>query len=146
MASPPVKWSLVPDYSTIVEDMKRTYGVKVRKWRRSMSGVAWRLRFPDGRVQQWIEAPYPKTRISLAIFLHEIGHHAVGFGVYKLRCEEEYRVWVWALDKMRELGIEPDERTLRRFERSMQYAVGKAVRRGLKALPVELVRFLPKAA
>lgn len=111
-----------------------------------MSGVAWRLRYPDGREESWLESPFPKTRISLAIFLHEIGHHAVGFNRFPTRAEEEYRVWVWALEKMRELGIEPDARTLRRFERSMEYAVGKAVRRGVKRLPVELVRFLPKVA
>lgn len=138
--------SEVPDYTPLVDEMKKCYDIRVRRWRKSMSGVAWRVRYSDGRVQHWIESPFPKTRISLAIFLHEVGHHAVGWGVYRLRCEEEYRVWLWALAKMRELGIEPDARTLRRFERSMQYAVGKAVRRGLKSLPVELVRFLPKAA
>jgi hypothetical protein len=134
------------DFSPIVDQMKAAYGVRVRKWRKSMSGVAWRIRYPDGRTESWIESPFPKTRLSLAIFLHEIGHHAVGWGVYRLRCEEEYRVWLWALAKMRELGIEPDARTLKRFERSMQYAVAKAVRRGVKALPVDLIPYLPKAA
>lgn len=126
--------------------MKATYSVRIRKWRRSMSGVAIRLRFRDGREEAWIEAPYPKTRISLAIFLHEVGHHAVGFGRFPTRAEEEYRVWLWALGTMRELGIEPDARTLRRFERSMRHAVGKAVRRGVKRLPAEMLRFLPDAA
>lgn len=124
--------------------MKAAYGVRVRRWRKAMSGVAWRVRHPDGREERWIESPFPKTRISLAIFLHEIGHHAVGWGVYRLRCEEEYRVWVWAIAKMRELGVEPDARTLTRFERSMKYAVAKAVRRGVKRIPGDLVRFLPE--
>ena len=47
---------------------------------------------------------------------------------------------------MRELRVEPDARVLRRFELSMQYAVGKAVRRGVKRLPEPLEQFLPQAA
>ena len=47
---------------------------------------------------------------------------------------------------MRQLGIEPDEKVARRFELSMQYAVGKAMRRGMKNLPEPLARFMPQAA
>src|SRR2546421_1030798 len=126
---------LMPDYSHIVEEMKRRYDVKVRRWRRSMSGCAWRVYHHDGRVINWIEAPVPKTPISLAIFLHEIGHHAIGFQTYRRRCEEEYHVWLWAINQMRKLGVIPDEKVMRRFDLSMQYAVGKALRRGIKALP-----------
>lgn len=126
--------------------MKRAYGLRIRKWRRTMSGVAFRVRYRDGSEVAWIESPYPKTPISLSIFLHEVGHHAVGWGKFSTRCEEEYRVWLWALAKMRELGVEPDERTLRRFDRSVRYAVGKAVRRGVKRLPVDLLPYLPQAA
>jgi hypothetical protein len=94
----------------------------------------------------WIESPVPKTPISLAIFLHEVGHHVIGFEKYKKRCEEEYHVWVWALGEMKKQGILPDEKVQRRFELSMQYAVTKAVRRGLKELPQDLNQFLPLAA
>ena len=111
-----------------------------------MSGCAWRVYHHDGRAINWIESPYPKTPISLAIFLHEVGHHAIGFQTYRKRCEEEYHVWVWAINAMRRLGVEPDDRVRRRFELSMQYAVGKAVRRGLKLLPEPLTQFLPRAA
>ena len=31
--------------------------------------------------------------LSLAVFLHEVGHHVIGFDRYKQRCEEEYHVW-----------------------------------------------------
>jgi hypothetical protein len=134
------------DFSPIVDAMKSRYDLRVRKWRRSMSGCAWRCYHHDGRVVNWIESPIPKTPLSLAIFLHEVGHHAIGFSTYKKRCEEEYHVWVWAINQMRKLGIEPDDRVARRFDLSMQYAVGKAMRRGLKALPEPLEQFLPKAA
>ena len=130
-----------PDFASIVRTMKARHGVRVRRWRRNMSGCAWRVYHDDGRVVNWIESPVPKTPISLAIFLHEVGHHAVGFETYKKRCEEEYHVWQWALDQMRKLGVEPDDKVRRRFELSMQYAVGKALRRGLKELPEALRRF-----
>jgi hypothetical protein len=134
------------DLNIIVQKMKRRYQIKVRKWRSNMSGCAWRVYHHDGRAINWIESPYPKTPISLAIFLHEVGHHAIGFQTYKKRCEEEYHVWVWAINEMRKLGVDPDDRVRRRFELSMQYAVGKAVRRGLKLLPEPLTQFLPQAA
>jgi hypothetical protein len=107
-----------------------------------MSGCAWQIYYADGKTLNWIESPYPKTPISLAIFLHEVGHHVIGFDTYKKRCEEEYHVWVWAIDQMRELGVVPDERVWRRFDLSMQYAVDKAVRRRIKELPEILHRFL----
>src|SRR5438093_2065095 len=132
-------------YSPIVEEMKLAHDVRVRKWRRSMSGCAWRVYYHDGRVINWIEAPIPRTPISLAIFLHEVGHHVIGFERYKKRCEEEYHVWVWALETMRRYGVEPDEKVRRRFDLSMQYAVDKALRRGLKSLPEPLRRFCAAA-
>ena len=137
---------LVTDFTPIVEAMKQRYDIRVRRWRRSMSGCAWRVYYHDGRAVNWIESPLPKTPISLAIFLHEVGHHVIGFQTYRRRCEEEYHVWVWAIAQMRQLGVEPDARVWRRFQLSMRYAVGKAVRRGIKALPEPLLQFLPQAA
>ena len=133
-------------YAPIVRRMKRRYKVRVRKWRRNMSGCAWRVTYADGRSVNWVEAPRPRTPLSLAIFLHEVGHHAIGFEAFKKRCEEEYHVWQWAIRRMRELGVSPDERVWRRFELSMRYAVGKALRRGIKQLPEPLLRFTGKAA
>jgi hypothetical protein len=135
----------VSPYAPVVALMKSRYDIRIKKWRRSMSGCAWRVYHADGRVVNWIEAPVPRTPISLAIFLHEVGHHVIGFDRYKRRCEEEYHVWIWALDQMQQLGIKLDSRVHRRFELSMEYAVGKAVRRGLKILPKPLMQFLPAA-
>lgn len=111
-----------------------------------MSGCAWRVYHHDGRVSNFIEAPYPKTAISLAIFLHEVGHHAIGFETFRQRCDEEYHVWQWAIAEMQRAGIEPEARVLRRYQRSMQYAVRKAIRRGIRDLPEHLRRFAPQAA
>src|SRR5947209_19332204 len=133
-----------PDYSQIVRLMKVRHGVRVHKWRHSMSGCAWRVTYQDGHSINWIEAPVPRTPLSLCIFLHEVGHHAIGFERFKERCEEEYHVWQWAIEQMGELGVQVDEKVRERFELSMQYAVGKALRRGIKDLPEPLVRFCPQ--
>lgn len=134
------------DYSVIVARTKSRYDIRVRRWRSGMTGCAWRVYYHDGRVINWVEAPRPRTPISLSIFLHEVGHHVIGFERYRKRCEEEYHVWQWALAEMRRVGVAPDAKVMRRFELSMRYAVDKAVRRGMKALPVALHAFLPNAA
>ena len=133
------------DYTLLVDEVKAQHDIRVRKWRRSMSGCAWRVYYHDGRVINWIESPVPRTPISLAIFLHEVGHHVIGFDRYKKRCEEEYHAWAWALRTMRERGVEPDARVERRVRLSMQYAVDKAVRRGIKDVP-EPLRAYARAA
>lgn len=134
------------DYDSIVDQLKRKYDIRVHKWRKTMTGCAWRVYYHNGRCINWIEAPRPKSPISLAIFLHEIGHHVIGFSTYKRRCEEEYHAWVWAIRQMKKLGIEPDRRVQTRFARSMEYAVAKALRRGIRQLPQPLSQFLPHAA
>jgi hypothetical protein len=137
----PIQDLRMADYSLIVRQMRGRYQIRIRRWRRQMTGCAWRVYYDDGRAINWIEAPKPKTPISLAIFLHEVGHHAIGFATYKTRCEEEYHAWMWALTQMQCFGVQADEHVWRRFDRSMRYAVGKAVRRGIKRLPESLVRF-----
>ena len=129
------------DYTPIVVEMRSRYDVRVRRWRRNMTGCAWRVCYHDGRSINWIEAPRPRTPISLSIFLHEVGHHAIGFDTYRLRCEEEFHAWQFALTEMRRAGVEPDEKVGRRVELSLRYAVDKALRRGLKQLPVDLQPF-----
>lgn len=110
-----------------------------------MTGCAWRVSYDDGRRINWVEAPRPRSPLSLSIFLHEVGHHVVGFYSYRRRCEEELAAWRFALRTMRRLGVEPDARTLRRVERSMQYAVDKALRRGMRDLPASLLAYTQAA-
>lgn len=131
-------------YDAVVEEMKATYGFRVRKWRRSMSGCAWELLYRDGRRQRMLESPYPKSPLSCSIFLHEVGHHAIGLGVVRPRCLEELKAWEWSIAAMEARGLEVDEKVRDRFRRSMEYAVAKASRRGIKSLPDELVRFVQR--
>jgi hypothetical protein len=131
-------------YDSIVEKMKETYGFRVRKWRTSMSGCAWELKDKQGNVYRMLESPYPKGPMSCAIFLHEVGHHAIGFNTYKPRCLEEFYAWEWSLQAMKVNDIRITENVLKRRENSISYAVAKAIRRGLKRVPVELEPYIPK--
>jgi hypothetical protein len=125
-------------YDEVVAMMLAKYGVRVRKWRKSMSGVAWCVTYRDGTVNRLIESPKPKGPMSIAIFLHEIGHHAIGFNTYKPRCLEEYHAWAFSIRTMEELGLNVTDSVRDRMYRSLHYAVGKASRRGIKHLPAEL--------
>lgn len=128
-------------FEPILRRVKAEHDIRVRRWRRHMSGCAWQVRYADGRVVRWIESPYPKTPISLSLFLHEVGHHVIGFETYSARCEEEFHAWNWAIHQMQSMGVVPDERVLRRYESSMQYEVAKAIRRGKEEIPEGLRRF-----
>jgi hypothetical protein len=129
-------------YDDLVREMKRTYGVRVRRWRRSSSGCAWVVRYDDGSVSRLIEAPYPRGPVSCAVFLHEIGHHAIGWDTRRLRCVEEYEAWQWALETMRSRRLNVTAAVEQRVAESLRYAVGKARRRGLRRIPPQLLAYL----
>jgi hypothetical protein len=128
-------------YDALVVEMKSRHGVRVRKWRRSMSGCAWIVRYRNGDLVRMMEAPYPRGPMSCAVFLHEVGHHAIGIGRWSPRCLEELKAWEWSLATMREFGFNVTDPVLRRVERSLRYAVAKAKRRGLKSVPRELIAY-----
>ncbi len=79
--------------------------------------------------------------MSCAVFMHEVGHHAIGFRVYRPRCLEEYHAWAWSLDMMRTRDLNVTPAVEKRMRDSLQYAVDKARRRGLKELPLELKHY-----
>ena len=128
-------------YEEITRRMLQEHGVRVRRWRRHMSGIAWEVYYRDGRTVKLIEAPRPRGPMSAAVFLHEIGHHAIGFGTYKPRCLEEYHAWVFAVRQMEDLGLNVTDAVRRRMHNSLRYAIQKANRRGLRNLPPELEPF-----
>jgi len=130
-------------YDALVREMKSTYGIRIRKWRKSSSGCAWELRdVRTGEVTRLLESPYPRGPMSCAIFLHEVGHHAIGFRTYRPRCLEEYHAWRWSLEMMERKGFNITDSVRRRMHESLHYAVAKAARRGLKRLPIELEPYL----
>lgn len=141
-ATSPAPGSMAARYAEIERRMLKQYGVRVRKWRTSMSGVAWQVTYQDGTVSRLLESPKPKGPMSVAVFLHEIGHHAIGFKTYKPRCLEEYHAWKFAIDTMEAEGLNVTDRVRTRMRDSLRYAVAKAKRRGLKVIPPELMPFL----
>jgi len=128
-------------YDRLVAEMKRRHGIRIHRWRSSTSGCAWQVRYRDGRIVRLVQAPYPRGPMSAAVFLHEVGHHAIGFDRYKPRCLEEFMAWQWALAAMEAHGVHITDRVRTRVDRSLRYAVAKAQRRGLKRLPPELTRY-----
>jgi len=130
-------------YDQLVLDMKEAWGVKVHKWRSSTSGCAWELRDRNGGLTRMIESPYPRGPMSCVVFLHEIGHHAIGFGKHSPRCLEEYHAWQWAIREMKAHGFNVTPAVENRFQQAMRYALSKALRRGLKRVPSELLQFMP---
>ncbi len=139
---PPARSPMRQRYDALVVEMKQTYGIRVRKWRSSSTGCAWIVRYDDGDERRLIEAPYPKGPMSCAIFLHEVGHHAIGFGTHRPRCLEEYHAWQWALQTMRAKGLNVTAGVEKRMAESLRYAVQKAKRRGLKSLPPQLAAYV----
>ncbi len=128
-------------YDEMTRSMLGEYGIRVRKWRSSMSGVAWQVTYQDGTVARLIESPRPRGPMSAAVFLHEVGHHAIGFRTYSPRCLEEYHAWAFALSQMERWDLNITDAVRRRMHASLTYALHKAQRRGLSKVPVELEPF-----
>lgn len=131
-------------YDVLVDDMKEHWGIRVHRWRTRTSGCAWELRDASGHVDRMIEAPYPKGPMSCAVFLHEVGHHAIGFKKYSPRCLEEYMAWDWALRCMESRDLNVTPAVIKRRDDAMRYALAKALRRGLKRVPEPLIPYLPE--
>jgi hypothetical protein len=133
-------------YDEVVAAMLEQHQIRVRKWRTGMTGIAWYVTYKDGRIVRLIEAPRPKGPMSVAVFLHEVGHHAIGFHTYKPRCLEEYHAWAWALARMEELDLNITDGVRHRMHLSLWYAVQKAKRRGIREVPPELAPYLERPA
>ena len=133
-------------YDALVRNMTETWQIEVHRWRTRTTGCAWVARDRRGRARKMIEAPYPRGPVSCAVFLHEVGHHALGIRCVRLRCLEEHLAWTWAIEQMEAHGIRVTPRVLARRDAAMRYAVAKAMRRGLKSLPVELKPWCPACA
>lgn len=131
-------------YDALVAEKKAAHGFRVRRWRSAMTGCAWIVRYHNGEESRLIEAPYPRGPMSAAVFLHEVGHHAIGFRTYSPRCLEEYHAWRWSLDAMRQRGLNVTDAVERRVAESLHYAVDKARRRGLKNIPIELLPYVQR--
>ena len=130
----------------MTESLKRAYDIRVRRWRKAMTGCAWRAFYHDGRVINWIEAPQPRRARSA--FPSSFMRSAITRSALTptSRCEEEYYAWAWAIAEIKRIGVQPDARVTTRVARSMEYADGQGGSGGIKSLPTDLEVFLPRAA
>ena len=87
------------------------------------------------------DSVYEEIMVTL---LHEIGHHAIGFNIYKPRCLEEYHAWRWSIEAMQANNLNITDAVRLRMHRSLWYAVQKASRRGIKRIPEELTPFMER--
>lgn len=142
--SPSPRMTMRERYEWMTREMLAEHTVRVRKWRSSMSGVAWQVTYADGSVSRLIEAPRPRGPMSASVFLHEIGHHAIGFHRYSPRCLEEHMAWMFSLEMMRRYDLNITNSVHRRVRQSMRYAIAKARRRGIKQIPPELAIYLTR--
>jgi len=129
-------------YELITTTMISKYHLHINKWRTSTTGCAWIITNPDGSQTRFIESPQPKGPMSAAVFLHEVGHHAIGLGTYRPRCLEEYKAWEWSLNTMQQYNLNITPAVRKRVHDSLHYALQKALRRGLKNIPEELLPFI----
>jgi hypothetical protein len=129
-----------PDYASMERELRAHYKISVRRWRRQMSGIAYELTYRDGTIKRLISAPRPRGPVSAAIFLHEVGHHAIGFKRYASRCLEEHYVWQWTFREMEKRGIPVTPGVMRHFRRSMYHYVKRCHRMG-EHVPAELGHF-----
>lgn len=141
LAPPRPRLSAAERYDHMQKQMLLQHGVRVRKWRSGTSGVAWQVHYKDGTIARLIESPRPRGPMSAAVFLHEIGHHVIGFETYRPRCLEEFHAWRFALDQMEAWNIAITDSVRKRVHESLAYAVSKARRRGIKRVPAELAPF-----
>ena len=116
----------------------REHDVRVCHWRSNMSGIAW-----IGHPRRPIEAPHPRSALSFAVLAHEVGHHVLGS--IRPRWREEQLAWQFAFGQMERLGVPLTDAVRERYAASMRYALAKALRRGLREIPAELVEFVSPA-
>lgn len=128
------------DYAELVRELKTRYKISIRQWRDHMAGHAYELTYQDGTIKRLIAAPRPRSPVSAAIFLHEVGHHAIGFRRYASRCLEEHYVWQWTFREMEARGIPITHQVMRHFRRSMYHYVKRSQQRR-EHVPAELGHF-----
>jgi hypothetical protein len=91
----------------------------------------------------------PKTFKSFFTVLHEIGHivhpkgHS-GYGQSGTRAEGEHYATEWAKDVCRKLHIPLKRKVIASYNRYITNKVERGLRRGLRAVPAEVRKYLKK--
>ena len=92
------KQAMAERYWAIALEEAARHDVTIKRFRPSLSGKAFVS-------QRTITAPRPRTRRRLRVFLHEVGHIALGHSDPKPRYVAEQEADEWAFETMRRHGI-----------------------------------------
>ena len=95
------------------------------------------------------KAELPKSRSTLFLLLHEIGHIVHPRANYKgagkqaasNRAEAELNATQWAKDEMRAMGIAVPRRVSANYDAYIQQKLDRGIRRGLVSVPASLRKF-----
>lgn len=112
-------------YSDLINNLMKENNIKLKGYKTNLTGVA----YPDERS---IIIPKPTTKLRLSICLHEVGHIVLNHNNKKKRYIEEKEAWDFALNYMKKEKIPITKKVRIRRKESINYAIGKAMRRGLK--------------
>ena len=121
---------LVCAHANVPED------VVILRWRKRLTGRAMH----KGDVAA-IEAPLPKTRKALYVFLHECGHLHLHRKTSKSRHRREFEAELYAHCRMQEAGIEVPESMTENARRYIAWKIRQAVRRGARRLDQDACDF-----
>lgn len=77
------------------------------------------------RICKWEKA---NSIVSTFTLLHEVGHIMTTTSKMR-RCEEEYFATIWALERCKEYGIKPNERTINVYQRYIDLELKRGLNR-----------------
>ncbi|MCC6485050.1 MAG: hypothetical protein IT209_09420 [Armatimonadetes bacterium] len=109
-------------------------------WRKALTG---RALHKDGLLA--LEAPRPRTRKALYIFLHECAHLHLHCNTSKPRHRKEYEAEMYAHSQMRAAGIPVPESMTEAARRYVAWKIQQALARGAVQIDPDASRFAARA-
>lgn len=85
------------------------------------------------RVCKWKQASSIQSTFTL---FHEIGHIVNNTGPLR-RCEEEYHATVWAIEEMKQYGLEIPEKIISDYQKYIYRELDRGIRRGGSNYPTK---------
>ena len=88
-----------------------------------------------------MRVPEPKSAISLATYLHELGHHTLLSRNQKKSCLREFYAEQYSLDNLKRFGVKKNRKMVRHSNWYMSYSLGQALNRKMKDIPTEMMKY-----
>ena len=94
------------DYYRTIRYALKARKIKIKKWVKS-DGGGW-----ANLTDKWVIMPWPKTIIDFGRCWHEIGHFEHKHNSTKTRYVEEYEAEIYAINKLKEYGLNTQRYTI----------------------------------